>query len=95
MIGLSAFLTALGSPNPQWDETSTVGISSTENHIILPNSQTLTPSGETTELIPRPVALVDLPVGCLARGSVDRPGAESPRVGNHVRRASEGRHCAR
>ncbi len=64
MIGLSAFLPALGSPNPQWDETSTVGISSTENHIILPNSQTLTPSGETTELIGmRPVTMAISPDG--------------------------------
>lgn len=65
-IGLSAFSPGLYSAKTQWDDHSTVGFSATENHIVLPNSQSLTPSGRTTELPGmRPVAIALSPDGTL------------------------------
>ncbi len=53
-----------GSPESHWDETATVGIAT--NRIILPNSQTLTPAGTTTELPGmRPVTVAISPDGNL------------------------------
>jgi len=65
MIVLSGILPALGASESRWNETATVGITS-GNHIVLPNSQTLTPAGETSELPGmRPVTVAISPDGKL------------------------------
>jgi len=49
---------------PNWDETATVGIAS--NRVVLPNSQTLTPAGKSTEFPGmRPVTVAISPDGKL------------------------------
>jgi YVTN family beta-propeller protein len=69
-----------------WSESSTVGIAS--NRVVLPNSQTLTPAGTTTELPgTRPVAIAISPNRKLliTAGKTSRlivmnlPGPENPR----------------
>ena len=61
-LSLLPVLGSLASQN--WDETATVGIAS--NRVVLPNSQTLTPAGKTTELRGmRPVTVAISPDGTL------------------------------
>jgi len=65
LLGLFPILGSLeAAPESNWDETATVGIAT--NRVVLPNSQTLTPAGTTTELPGmRPVAIAISPDGKL------------------------------